>query len=335
MAYLSFALCTLAVSPALAQSVVIIPRAQGEVRFNLVADSPSLKPNLFQGSSSTTRIAGGPATIGHRFFYDETAHDYFGYDFVIQLEPTSGSYLLSFHDLSIGPLDFPNGSRDSLDPSLWKKLTIPPLPAPTVVKTGDVVPVRVFVNPDNGRTLVDNLTVPLTPVSTRTVGPNGPMLLSQMRTVMMQTAMAPSLRPPEPVTGPAREYSVEDVELRIQPMRVSVNGGASGGVGRSRGASGSLVWLYVPDHGRYVLSLAPRPDLGFTKAGEVRGNVVTFTIGKDRVEIESGSMAVVGDAAYVLYVLHDAEWAPTAQGQGGAVLCGSVSPREIAALMRK
>jgi hypothetical protein len=73
-------------------------------------------------------------------------------------------------------------------------------------------------------------------------------------------------------SAPPRDFSLEDAELRIAAPRIRFNGkplpitdGYKGNV------SGRTVWFYLPQSGRYTLSLLPRQIKGFIKAGEVRG----------------------------------------------------------------
>jgi hypothetical protein len=138
------------------------------------------------------------------------------------------------------------------------------------------------------------------------------------------------------VSGDARDFSAADAELQISQPRVTLNGAPQNTA--TRGAAnvrGSLVWFYLPEHGRYILSLAPRPDLDFQKAGEVRGGAITFTVGDDSIQLECPTPIATGNAPYYLYVLHDPEWEPTAQAQKGQFAVGSVAPGELAALKRK
>jgi hypothetical protein len=83
------------------------------------------------------------------------------------------------------------------------------------------------------------------------------------------------------------------------------------------------------------LSLAPRPDLNFKLAGEVRGGAIAFSLGDDSIRLESPNPIATGDAPYNLYVLRDPEWEPTAQAQKGQFAAGSVSPGELAELKRQ
>ena len=76
-------------------------------------------------------------------------------------------------------------------------------------------------------------------------------------------------------------------------------------------ATGAVVWLYLPERGRFLLALRPQPKLGFQRAGEVRGSVLRFTLGGETVSVVCGSRIAPGQAAFNLYVLHDPTWRPT------------------------
>jgi hypothetical protein len=300
----------------------------GEPRFELHADLSAAESKIVAGYSEIAKTGVPPALIGHRYFYDETAHSYFGYDVVIQPEPPIDWYRVTFHDLSIGPLDFQAASQDSLEPSRWRKLPPPTLPAPKIVKAGDTISVGV------SQGFTDAMIIAPMPGSISYYTSNGPLAFQQLQSMMRQGTAA-STREAPTVFGDARVFSVDDVEMRIQPSRVTVNGKIQEYGDPSRIASGSLIWIYIPDHGRYIFSLAARPGLGFVKAGEIRGGIVGFTAGKDKVVLESPTMIVPGNAPFILYVLHDSAWEPTAQGQKASILIGSVSPRELTSTQGK
>jgi hypothetical protein len=118
-----------------------------------------------------------------------------------------------------------------------------------------------------------------------------------------------------------------------EPRGVTLNGVRQGSIAL-RSVHGSLVWLYLPDHGRYVFSLVPRPGLNFKKAGEVRGGLIAFALGGDSITLECSSPIAAGDAPYHLYVLHDEEWEPVAQAQKARPGVGSVGAGELAALKK-
>jgi hypothetical protein len=338
-------LCMLFALPARAQISAI--SGTPYPHFELRADPPSPRAHVVAGYLQVDRSLNQALGIGHRYFYDEAAHTYYGYDIVIQPEPQAGTYRVAFYDLSIGPLDFNAGPADALDPSIWKKQPLSAMPAPRTMRLGDTLETVVFVEQSTGQKLIDSMDiipVPQLITMSTAIGNtqqvqiqfrNFPGAGSAARVFRFGGASPPAAAATPTVSGTAREFSVDDAEMHIQQARIAINGMPQDFGSPSRLASGSLVWLYVPHHGRYILSLSPRADLGFVKAGEVRGGAVSFTIGDDQVKLESPAAIAPGDAPYVLYVLHDAQWAPTAQGQIGSVLLGSVSPGELAALTRK
>ena len=91
------------------------------------------------------------------------------------------------------------------------------------------------------------------------------------------------------------------------------------------------MWFYFPEHGRYVLSLLPRADLGFKKAGEIRGGLLAFTLDGDSVRLECMRPIASGGAAFHLYVLHDDDWEPASDRQKDWPADGSITAEEIAA----
>ena len=60
-----------------------------------------------------------------------------------------------------------------------------------------------------------------------------------------------------------------------------------------------------------MFSLVPRYDLGFQKAGEIRGSTMTWRYGGDEFSLSSRGRIAPGDGAYHLYVLNDPGYRPT------------------------
>ena len=113
-------------------------------------------------------------------------------------------------------------------------------------------------------------------------------------------------------TGPARDFRVYDAEIRLQAPRLSINGNFDQSTGALNSeVSGRIVWFYAANRGRFLLSLAPQPESGFRKAGEIRGTTLSFTIGKDAFNLVTGASIAPGDGAFNLYVLHDPAWRPS------------------------
>ena len=237
---------------------------------------------------------------------DKANHTYLGYELVIEPEPAN-TYLATFGRLGTTPLDIA-ASYESANAS-WTMLELPAIPDPRLIDAGHTVTIDLFVDPATGEKLVDEL-------SLKVLHP-----------------IAGSTHRPPTVSGLARDFSVADAEFEILQPRVALNGSRqiAGGPASLRDLRAALVWFYFPEHGRYVLSLLPRADLGFKKAGEIRGGLLTFTLDGDSVRLECMRPIASGGAAFHLYVLHDDDWEPTSDRQKDWPADGSITAEEIAA----
>jgi len=235
-------------------------------------------------ASPPVKGIGGGVVVGpsgvHRYMTDSSAHRIFGYDIEIEPLKQAGTFNVTFRPLSLPP------EKIVSDPASWTIVPLPVYPAPQTVRRGDTVAVDLFTHTGTGQKIVDYLHV-------GDWKPRG-----------------------VPAAGPARDFSVQDVELRITKPRISVNGEPEESANSIAGISGAWVWFYLPDHGRYFLSILPRPEFGFRKAGGIRGSSLNFTIDGDTVSMDCDDLIAPGNAAYNLYVLHDPAWRP--QGPDGS-----------------
>ena len=112
----------------------------------------------------------------------------------------------------------------------------------------------------------------------------------------------------EPREGSRRS----DRTAQDRDIRISLNGTVLDASTRFGGSiSGAALWFYLPERGRFVMSLLPNPKLGFRRAGEVSNSSLTFTEGRERYDIQSTSRIVPAGGRFNLYVLHDPKWRPT------------------------
>ena len=259
-----------------------------------------------------------------RVVVDRANHTYLGYEVLVEPKQP-GMYLATFGKLGVTPLDLeaseslrlpaasaPANGAASAHPQ-WTQLELPAIPEPRLFHDTESISIDLFIDPATKAKLIDDIRLHLmTPISRP---------VPQVPTV----------------SGSARDFSVADADLQLVQPRLTLNGRpqVTSGPASVHNSRGSLVWLYFPDHGRYILSLAPHADLGFKKAGEVRGGVLTFTSGQDAVRLESMSAIATGDAPYNLYVLHDADWQPVSERQKDFPAAGSIGLEELAALQRK
>lgn len=270
----------------------------------------SLQPSLRTDPPSSTlarRFSAEGVSNGSTFFRrvvrDAANRTYFGYELRLEPQRQPGTYLATFSKLGATLLD---------SDTAWTIKPLPAIPDPRVVHDGDTITIDLFVDPTTGDKLIDGIRLSFFPRALRAT---------------------PTARPIPTTLGTAHEFSAGDAELQIVQCRVSLNGALQGVIGHT--VRGSLVWLYLPGHGRYVLSLTPRAGLDFKQSGEVRGGAISFARDGDSINLESFTPIAPGDAPYLLYILHDPQWEPTSENQKSAPAIGTVGAAELVALKQK
>jgi hypothetical protein len=171
--------------------------------------------------------------------------------------------------LTIRPLSLAREKLPALtNPSSWTALPLPGYPPPQTVYVGDTIALDLMENRSTGQKIVDYIRI-------------------QSRAHL----------------GSPRDFSVEDAELHISQPKVTLYGKAL--ETEERDVTGPIVWFTLPNRGRYVLSIAPHPTLGFVKAGEIRADSLTFTLGGDTITLDCGAPIAPGYTPYNLYVYQD------------------------------
>jgi hypothetical protein len=244
-----------------------------------------------------------PDTV-HRVMLDRSQKVYFGYDARVTQSLRSPDGTTLYH-LAFAQLTLTSELQKLLgdDAKTWKSLPSPRFPESRTIFAGAVLELTLLTNATWGQRMTDYVT--------------------------LQPAPAPGfnvrLREFAFGTGRPRDFTVADVVLTLSDPSVTVtrsriwqlasppradNGNRVGApLNRpTRGeASGSVVWIYVPGDGRFLLSLIPRGE--FVRAGSVRGTSLTFTLG-ETYNVTSATRIVPGDGAFNLYVLHQPGWKP-------------------------
>jgi hypothetical protein len=246
-------------------------------------------PPLAEGFGTTTTDSMG---VIHRVMLDRSGRTYFGYDVLIDVLPEVNTYKVTFKPLVMTSTLAQGWSMDRW--SQWIPLSAPRFPAPQNVRGGEILELTLLTNSGTGQRIVDYLSVQ-----------------EPLRTVpQFSFQPPPAKRDFSYATGVPRDITASDVELRIRDPRLSVNGKQDPSTSaRTEEAAGSYIWIYIQDHGRFILSLSPHP--GFSKTGEVRGSSLIFMDGSDKYAISSASRIAPGQAAFNLYVLHQPDWKPT------------------------
>lgn len=114
---------------------------------------------------------------------------------------------------------------------------------------------------------------------------------------------------PEPGVRP-RDFTVDAVELEMKDYSLMLNDSLLA-MGKSKvGCTGTLLWLYIPNRGRFIFSLSPREGYPFEKVGTVASNKIEFTVGRDHFEWWSSSPILREEGTWNLWVLQDLRYTP-------------------------
>jgi hypothetical protein len=186
-----------------------------------------------------------------------------------------------------------------------------PSRSPKVVREGQTVMIDLLTDPTTGDKLIDDVHI---------------VLMHPMYVPRVPTA-----------SGNARDFLATDADFEIFEPQATLNGRVqtASGPGPLHDVRSALPWFYFPDHGRFILSLTPRTNLGFRKTGEVRGGRIAFTLDGDSIKLESIRPIASGNGVYNIYVLHEPDWEPVSDRPKDYPLDGSIAVDEIQASGRK
>jgi hypothetical protein len=292
MKAISFLLASCFVVPCFGQTGVIAQGSVNQSNFGFYWQSRLEPPTPPLGNGLGYASGYGNGAV-YRVMIDRTQHVYFGYE--VRVEPLSqGMYRLTFRPLNLSAETMKQYSIDlgfkKLDLGVPAGRPLHPLrQAPDTVAELDVVAVDLMMNPTTNQKIVDYFVLQ---------GPGVSWSWKQL------SGVKPEFSYP---TGEARDFGVDNADLRIVQPRVTINGKPEEITGIKDFAA-PILYLYVPNHGRYIMTLAAHPEAGFRKAGEVRGTSLSFTVGDDRFVISSSKVIAASDGAFNLYVLHDPSW---------------------------
>ncbi len=75
--------------------------------------------------------------------------------------------------------------------------------------------------------------------------------------------------------------------------------------------TGALIWFYLPQRERFILSLTQREGYNFQKVGTVQGNKIRFSFDGNQYDwISSAPVVTSGDDTWNLWVLQDKDYQP-------------------------
>ncbi len=236
----------------------------------------------------------------HRSLVDHARATYFGYDIYVEpLENTKKCRVTITALSSIMLVDTAGntghasasagagGAASPKAPASYRGVALPKYPEPQIVNPGDTLALDLLVSADGREKITDYITVVIDAVE-----PKGPS---------------------------ARDFSLEDVVMRIQDPTLSLNGSAGKELAPTGEFAGHFFWFFVPGKGRFIVSPAPNAGQGFEKIGVVRGAGLRFKSEGAEYEIKSRATILGAESSqsWNAYVLREARFEP------GSATCGS------------
>ena len=223
----------------------------------------------------------GENRIIHRVLTDAQKNVVFGYDLLISADPVTKKF-----SVAVLPADEafrrsflkdftplrPNGSF----------ATFPKSTTPQTLDDGDAVTLELLVNEESGVKIIDVVSVTFD--------------RSRLRDSYLDSA--------------PKDFTLDAVALAIKNYSLSINGSLVGKSKSSIGASGALLWFYVPDRGRFIFSLVPREGYQFEKIAVLDENKIEFTANGERYEWLSAAPILPNGGSWYLWVLHDTNYTP-------------------------
>ncbi|HVF56939.1 MAG TPA: hypothetical protein VM934_12370 [Pyrinomonadaceae bacterium] len=259
-------------------SQTIIPLQSGA----FVTFTTETVPATAQEFSASMIEAEERPNLIRRVFVDNKTEFFFGYELLVEPVASSKQFRVSVKPLSE---EFQEQLRARkafqtrrLHPS-YNSSAFANSSKPQLVGDGDTFALDVLRNPRTGVRVVDVIKVSLDD---------------------------PGLQEAHASEHPARDFVLEDVQLKINSYKLLRDGELL--YQTTSGCAGSLVWFSLPDKGRFIFSLVPRPGYDFQKIGMVEHNRISFALGGERYEWVS-SLPVVGMGGnWNLWVLHEPDY---------------------------
>jgi hypothetical protein len=223
----------------------------------------------------------GENRIIHRVLTDSQQNVVFGYDLYISSDPVTRKF-----SVAVLPADeaFRRNFLKDLTPQSpnGSFATFPKSTTPQTLDDGDAVRLELLVNKESGVKIIDVVSVTFD--------------RSRLRDGVLETA--------------PKDFTLDAVALAVKNYSLSINGSLLSKSKSNIGASGALLWFYVPERGRFILSLVPREGYQFEKIAVLDENRIEFTMNGERYEWLSASPILPNGGWWYLWVLHDTNYTP-------------------------
>lgn len=255
------------------------------VAFNTATKSPH-STRYVHNNNFESHISFGKDRVVHRIITDRKAGLYFGYDVEITPVPSTNKFKVSFKALSIKP-------TSGVCLNNLAAQALPKFPGEMVIEDGDTIALDILEKPQTRVKVVDHIRIS-----------------SKLPTTSQSVAV--SSFTPRMAANRARDFSPDTFKLKLDNVELFVNEERVKEKRTGRGAStaGKVLFLYVPDKGRFIFSLSPQPGFSFRKIGLIEDNKISFSIKGEKYQLISNAPILAVSGKWNLWVLHDSQYQP-------------------------
>ena len=223
----------------------------------------------------------GENRIIHRVLTDAQQNVVFGYDLWISADPVTKKF-----SVAVLPADeaFRRSFLKDFTPLRPNGpfATFPKSTSPQTLDDGDAVSLELLVNKDSGVKIIDVVSVTFD--------------RTRLRESNLDSA--------------PKDFTLDSVALAVKNYSLSINGTVVNKSKSSIGASGALLWFYIPDRGRFIFSLVPREGYAFEKIAVLDEDRIEFTVNGEVYEWLSAAPILPSGGSWHLWVLHDTDYTP-------------------------
>ena len=277
------AIVSLAQNPAKRQLVLPISDGGGFVAFRseTSANAPAAASRSLSALLFSQAFAGEDRII-HRVLTNSERRVVFAYDLSVTSDPVTKKFRLV-----VLPADEAfrrSFLKDSAPVRAQESFaTFPKSTAPQTLDDGDAVSLELLVNRESGVKIIDVVKVTFD------------------RSILRENFL----------DAAPKDFSIDEVSsLSMKNYELAIDGVIIAKSKSKIGCAGSLLWFYVPDRGRFILSLSPREGYSFQKIGMVDGNRIEFELNGELYEWFSSDAIFPSGGAWNLWVLYDPNYTP-------------------------
>ena len=268
----AFAFTAAAQNPAKRQLVLQLANG-GFVAFRSEMPGGNSSTNNSLAALLYAQAFAGENRIIHRVLTDAQQNVVFGYDLWISADPITKKF-------SVAVLPADDAFRRSFLKGTFA--TFPKSTTPQTLDDGDAVSLELLVNHESGAKIVDVVSVTFD------------------RTRLRES----------PLESAPKDFTLDAVALGVKKYSLLLNGNEVSKSKSSIGCTGALLWLYIPERGRFIFSLVPREGYDFEKVAVLDENKIAFTIYDEHYEWVSSDSILPSGGTWNLWVLRDTNYNP-------------------------